>query len=108
MTTWNKELDSTDSYNNGGGVGILSQSGIQILKQDSTEILKEGFDTTWNEEADTESDYNPFGTTIYLATEGYKERLMSEGLLEFLMYAIPGTFTKEGDVNTTYTKVLDA
>ena len=76
--------------------------------------------TTWGEQADIATNYTEtadkdtnwgfFGGLIRLCTEGYREDLMSEGRVEYLVYSHGEDveiWTDTADIATTYTKIND-
>lgn len=88
MTSWTKEIDSTSSY----------------TKEDDQV-------TTYSGESDQLSPWSAYGGLIYLATEGLRERIMSEGNLDYLVYSkgVEGiTWNGEADQSSVWTKVSDA
>lgn len=76
--------------------------------------------TTWGEQADIATNYTEtadkdtnwgfFGGLIRLCTEGYREDLMSEGRLEYLVYSHgedEEIWTDTANIPTNYTKIND-
>ena len=66
--------------------------------------------TNYTEVADEDTNWGFFGGLIRLCTEGYREGLMSQGRVEYLIYS-HGEDTEiwndVADIATTYTKIND-
>lgn len=60
---------------------------------------------SWTEETINSTNFSPEGVLIYLATEGYRERLMSEGELEYLMYSRRNNWGDDEISTDVWTKV---
>ena len=66
--------------------------------------------TSYTETADKDTNWGFFGGLIRLVTEGYREDLMSEGNLDYLVYSHGEDveiWTDTTDIATTYTKIND-
>lgn len=87
MSTWEKVTDETASY---------------------TKV--EDVTTTYTDVEDATTTWAGLDFLLYLATEGYKEKIMSEGEVEYLIYSRGIElldYTKVDDATTTYIKVED-
>ena len=68
------------------------------------------FQPNYTETADKDTNWGFFGGLIRLCTEGYREDLMSEGRLEYLVYSHgedEEIWTDTADIATNYTKIND-
>lgn len=61
--------------------------------------------STWTEENATVERWIPEGPEIYLATEGERALIMSEGELEFLMYSRLGSWIEDVLNSASWTKL---
>lgn len=61
--------------------------------------------SSWGEETIAGTSFSPEGVLIYLATEGSRERLMSEGELEYLMYSKRNSWGEISISDDTWSKV---
>lgn len=87
MTNWTETEDVSTGYSKTADISTSS---------DKTE--------------DENTNWGFFGGLIRLCTEGYREDLMSEGRLEYLVYSHgedEEIWTDTADVSTTYTKISD-
>lgn len=87
MTNWTEVADNTTSWT------------------ETSDIA-----TTYTETADKDTNWGFFGGLIRLVTEGYRENLMSEGNLDYLVYSHgedTEIWTDTADIATVYTKISD-
>jgi hypothetical protein len=88
MTSWTKVTDESSSY---------------TKETDQS--------TSYTPVADQSSVWGMTGGLIYLATEGSRDLIMSEGELDYLVYSkgVDGiTWTDVSDQSTAWNKVIDA
>lgn len=88
MTSYTKVTDSTTSY---------------------TPVAN--ITTGYTDVTDGSTVFGMFGGLLYLATEGARDRIMSEGELDYIVVSKDlesGAYTNVADVSTSYTKVADA
>lgn len=72
----------------------------------SASFVKEDIPSSaWTEESATVERWIPEGPEIFLATEGERAYIMSEGELEFLMYSRLGSWIEDVINSATWNKI---
>lgn len=102
ITTWGQKDYPVDNLTTGGGEDILAEDG-EI-------ISSEGIQIEWAEDTDKDTNWGFFGGLIRLVTEGYREELMTEGNVDYLVYSHGEDreiWTDTADIVTPYTKIND-
>ena len=74
-------------------------------------IDEDGEIVSYSKENDTYSQFSAYGGLLYLATEGHRERLMTEGPTDYLVVSKDANsedYDKDEDQETAYIKTTDA
>jgi hypothetical protein len=106
-TVWTKTTVQESEWLNDYGLAgeaLLDEEGIEVLGEDSENILEEGYITEYVESEIASNSWDPFGPLLYLATEGYRERLMTEGELDYIVVAKPGIWVEVEIESNLWTK----
>jgi len=111
MTNWTNVTDKTTSYRKySGGDRLTAQDGKVLQTQDGLDLVEQGIESGFVDVSDEDTLWGAFGGLIRLVTEGYRENLMSEGNLDYLVYSHGEDleiWTDTADIETTYTKIND-
>ncbi len=111
MTNWTEVSDKTTSFRKySGGDNLTTQDGRRLLTQDGLGLVEQGIESGFTDVSDKDTNWGFFGGLIRLVTEGYRENLMSEGNLDYLVYSHGEDleiWTDTADIETTYTKIND-
>jgi len=74
-------------------------------------VDEDGEVVSYGKENDAYSQFSPIGGLLYLATEGLRQRLMTEGPTDYIVVSKgteEGDFDKEENILTSYIKTPDA
>lgn len=74
-------------------------------------IDEDGEVVSYGKEIDAYSQFSAYGGLLYLATEGFRERLMTEGPTDYIVVSkgtLEGDYDKDEDIETSYIKTPDA
>jgi hypothetical protein len=83
-------------------------------KEDDIDTLymdEDGEVVSYTKDNDTYSRFSSYGGLLYLATEGERKRLMTEGPTDYIVVSKGSedmVYDKEGNALTNYIKTLDA
>ena len=112
MTSWTKVTDGSTEYGSGDIDYVMtSEDGEYMLTEDGEYIVAEGPSVDYTKVADGSDIWASFGGLLYLATEGLRELIMTEGPTDYIVVSKgveSGTWAEVADVSTSYTKVIDA
>ena len=88
MTNWTDIQDKVTGYRKySGGDTLTTQDGRALLTQDGKELTKQGRESAFVDGVDSDTNWGFFGGLIRLVTEGYREELMTEGNIDYLVYS---------------------
>ena len=111
MTSWTDIQDKETTYRKySGGDSLTTQDGRVLLTQDGMELLKQGRESGFVDGVDSDTNWGFFGGLIRLVTEGYREELMTEGNIDYLVYSHgedKEIWTDTADVSNIWTKLND-
>jgi len=111
MTNWTDVNDTTTPFRKySGGDRLTTQDGKGLQTQDGFDLVEQGIESGFVDVSDKDTSWGFWGGLIRLVTEGYRENLMSEGNLDYLVYSHGEDleiWTDTADIETTYTKIND-
>ena len=106
-TTWTEENLGSGSWKDATpGQDLVQEDGDYIAQEDGSSLLGlEGIETDWGEVSLDDSTWNYEGVLIYLATEGKRERLLTEGDTYYIVIRQPGEWSEENLGTAIWTEV---
>lgn len=111
MTNWTDIQDKVTGYRKySGGDTLTTQDGRALLTQDGKELTKQGRESGFIDVEDSDTGWGFFGGLIRLVTEGYREELMTEGNIDYLVYSHgedKEIWTDIADTSSIWTKLSD-
>ena len=111
MTIWTDIQDKVTGYRKySGGDTLTTQDGRVLLTQDGKELTKQGRESAFVDGVDSDTNWGFFGGLIRLVTEGYREELMTEGNIDYLVYSHgedKEIWTDTNDIPNSWTKISD-